>query len=76
MRTLDQLECRTAGRITAIDDQGPITARLLALGLLPGAVVRLVGVAPLGDPLIVEAGRQRLSLRRSEARALTIEPLD
>lgn len=76
MQTLDQLKCRTAGRITAIDDEGPITARLLALGLLPGAEVRLVGVAPFGDPVIIEAGRQRFSLRRSEARALTIEPLD
>jgi len=39
----------------------------------PGAQVEVLGVAPLGDPIMVQLDGCRLSLRKAEAEALTIE---
>jgi ferrous iron transport protein A len=47
--------------------------RLMELGLVPGTVVTVVGVAPLGDPLDLSVRGGRLSIRRQEAQALTVE---
>lgn len=41
--------------------------RLLEMGLTPGAAVRVVGRAPLGDPIELEVRGYRLSLRLAEA---------
>lgn len=47
--------------------------RLLAMGLTKGTVLRLVKVAPLGDPVTVEVRGYDLSLRKAEADALVVE---
>jgi len=44
-----------------------MSRRLLELGLLPGTEVRVVRVAPLGDPLELRLRDYSLSVRRSEA---------
>lgn len=41
--------------------------RLLSLGVAPGSHVKVVRVAPLGDPLQVEIGDLQLAIRRNEA---------
>lgn len=43
------------------------------MGLLPGAEVRVVQVAPLGDPVEIEFNGMRLSLRRADAAAVQVE---
>ncbi|MFN8519575.1 MAG: FeoA family protein [Chloroflexota bacterium] len=48
--------------------------RLLAMGLTRGAVLRVVKVAPLGDPVEVIVRGYGLSLRKAEADALVVEP--
>jgi len=48
-------------------------ARLLAMGLTTGTVLRLVEVAPLGDPVKVEVRGYSLSLRRTEADVVHVE---
>ena len=49
--------------------------RLLEMGLTPGVEVALVGAAPLGDPLELELRGYRLSVRRTEAARVEIDPL-
>ncbi len=48
-------------------------ARLLAMGLTTGTVLKLVEVAPLGDPVKVEVRGYSLSLRKTEADVLDVE---
>ena len=45
----------------------------MALGLLPGMVLKLIRKAPLGDPLAVEFCGQVVSLRLAEAENLIID---
>jgi ferrous iron transport protein A len=47
--------------------------KLLAMGVTRGCVVKLVKVAPMGDPVKVEVRGYGLSLRKAEADALVVE---
>lgn len=58
-----------------VDGSDDVTMRLLEMGLTPGVEVAVVGQAPLGDPLELEVRGYRLSVRKSEASRVEIEPL-
>ena len=47
--------------------------RLAEMGMLVGEVVRVEGVAPLGDPVELLVRRYRLTLRKSEIVNITVE---
>ena len=51
----------------------PYRTRLLAMGLTRGASVRLLKVAPMGDPVEIEVRGFNLSLRKREADVLILE---
>ena len=72
--SLDGLDLGERGTIIRIGCPGPLRHRLMDMGLTPGTEVRLEGVAPLGDPIIVSARGCRLGLRRAEAAGITVSP--
>jgi Fe2+ transport system protein FeoA len=47
--------------------------RLLEMGLIPGTEVKVVTVAPLGDPLRIEVRGGEWSIRRAEAAQIAVE---
>ncbi|MBA2539522.1 MAG: ferrous iron transport protein A [Deltaproteobacteria bacterium] len=47
--------------------------RLLELGLVPGTEVKIITVAPLGDPLRIAIRQGEWSMRRAEAAQITVE---
>lgn len=47
--------------------------RLLEMGLVPGVAVKVVSVAPLGDPLQIEIRGGQWSIRRNEAAHIVVE---
>lgn len=57
------------------DVQGDATLqqRILEMGILPGTEVKLIRVAPLGDPMEFSVLGYNLSLRRSEAECVIVE---
>lgn len=65
--SLDQLSPGHATAVTDVGGDDAVALRLLEMGLTPGVPIRMIGRAPLGDPLEVEVRGFRLSLRRSEA---------
>ena len=48
---------------------------LLDMGIIPGAEVKMIGAAPLGDPLEIVVNGYTLTLRIAEAAQIHIEPL-
>jgi ferrous iron transport protein A len=74
MRTLEMLTPGILARIEAIQSDCDRAGRLSSLGFIPGQWVKVIRLAPLGDPLTVEFDGQEISLRRSEARLITLEP--
>ncbi len=63
--SLDQLKPGESGRIDGFSGSAP--GRLLEMGLLPGTVVEVVRLAPLGDPMDLKVRGFHLSLRKKEA---------
>jgi ferrous iron transport protein A len=58
--------------VETVGGQGSFRRRLLELGLLPGTPVRLMGVAPLGDPIELLVRGASLSIRRADASVVTV----
>lgn len=70
--TLADLHIGGHGTIAELNGPRPFIRRLMALGVKPGSPVRLVRVAPLGDPLHIQLGPLNLSIRRQEAHQVTV----
>ncbi|HEX8720079.1 MAG TPA: FeoA family protein [Pyrinomonadaceae bacterium] len=70
--SLDGLSAGTPARVLAVRGEGPVARRLMEMGVVPGAPVRVVKAAPLGDPLEVRVRNYHLALRRSEARTISV----
>ena len=51
-------------------------SKLLSMGLTKGTIIHIRNIAPLGDPVHISVRDFDLSLRRDEAEALLLEPLD
>lgn len=47
--------------------------KLLAMGLTPGVVIRMISKAPFGGPIQVELRGYQLSLRPSECQHIVVE---
>ena len=72
--TIKDLGLHGSGEIAHVTGRGPLTQRLLAMGFLPGTRLRVVQVAPFGDPITVELDGWRVSLRLTEADILQVKP--
>ncbi|MBL4652388.1 MAG: ferrous iron transport protein A [Flavobacteriales bacterium] len=72
--TLDQLQKGTQATIQSFEDEA-IEEKMLEMGCLPGSIVELDRVAPLGDPIIISLADGNLALRKDEARYINISLL-
>lgn len=72
---LAQLKPGEKGKITAISTIGPLKRRLMDMGVLIGEEVKVVKIAPLGDPMEVTIKHYQLSLRKKEAQGIAVEVL-
>ncbi|KPK16878.1 MAG: hypothetical protein AMJ62_03795 [Myxococcales bacterium SG8_38] len=70
--SLADLRPGQTGEIVSIDCDRPIARRLMEMGLLPGTEVRVIRLAPLGDPLELRVRGYALSVRRAEAARIAI----
>ncbi len=71
---LVELSQGASARVLEVDARDEVGRRILEMGVTPGVTVKLVATAPLGDPLAFEVRGYRLSLRKSEAARVTVEP--
>lgn len=72
--TILDLKPGQRSRITGWTSAAP-PARLLEMGLLPGAEVELIRFAPLGDPIDIKVRGFHLSIRKSEAQLVETESI-
>lgn len=71
--TLDQIEPGGRGTVATVKGEDALATRILEMGVTPGCAFKVVGRAPLGDPIEIEIRGYRLSLRKSEAALVTVE---
>lgn len=53
----------------------PYRHRLLAMGLTPGVVIKVLSKAPLGGPIQLEIRGYQLSLRSCECQQIAVEAM-
>ena len=71
--TLDTLPLGQEAVITAVGGEGALRLRLLDMGLIPKTAVRVEKIAPLGDPIELRVRDYALSLRKEDARNISVE---
>ncbi|MDO5122864.1 MAG: FeoB small GTPase domain-containing protein, partial [Erysipelotrichaceae bacterium] len=63
------------GKILTVGGDGMLRQHFLDMGVIPGAEITLVKLAPLGDPMEFRLHGYELTLRVAEAEQITIEPV-
>ncbi len=71
IKTLDTLKIGQTATIQAFTDDF-LSLKLIEMGCLPGEIVKLCKIAPLGDPISIEIAGYELSLRKKEASTVII----
>jgi ferrous iron transport protein A len=74
--TLDSVPKKVGARVVAIHGSGSGRLRLMEMGIVPGALVKVVNSAPLGDPLKIFVRDYHLALRREDARSVHVTLCD
>ena len=59
-------------KIVKLNGDGAVKRRIMDLGLTKGTEVKVVRVAPIGDPIELEARGYSLSLRKDEAALIDV----
>lgn len=72
---LSELSVGASAIVRAYPKAGASFLRLREMGVLPGTSVTLVRTAPLGDPIEIKVRGYSLTLRKSEAEHIVVEPV-
>jgi len=75
MMKLRDLAAGRKGKVMKVKGRGEANRRIVEMGVIPGAVVEVERIAPLGDPIDVKVKGYHLSLRKEEADGIEIEAL-
>ena len=76
MTTLQDLKVGQSARIDAVGGQGALRQHFLDMGVIPGAEVTVVKLAPLGDPMELRIHGYELTLRLADAAQIQVTPID
>ncbi len=71
--TLKDLNPGQEGTVISIGQKGPMKRRIMDMGVTPGIKVKVIKVAPLGDPIEINIRGYELSLRKAEAENIVVE---
>ncbi len=72
--TLQDLPLGTAAVVEAVGGEGALRQHFLDMGLIPGAEVTPVKLAPMGDPMQLLIHGYELTLRLADAAQITVKP--
>jgi Fe2+ transport system protein FeoA len=72
MKRLSELEPGTIARIHSFE-KNDLFLKLMEMGCVPGELIRVEQVAPLGDPISITVAGYNLSLRLDEASTIFME---
>ena len=74
--TLKELPIGGSAVILKVGGKGVLRQHFLDMGLIPGAVVKLVKYAPFGDPMELRINGYALTLRLADAAQITVEAVE
>lgn len=72
---LNELEIGKSAKITEVNGEGALRQHFLDMGVIPGAEVTMIKLAPMGDPMEMQIHGYELTLRVADAAKIGIEPI-
>ena len=74
--TLDTLSVGRSAVIRVVGGEGALRQHFLDMGMIPGAEVTVVKLAPMGDPMELQVHGYELTVRMADAAQIEVEPID
>ena len=74
--TLKEMEVGQWARVLRVGGTGALRQHILDMGVIPGTVVYLAKLAPLGDPMELRVHGYALSMRKADAAMIEVEPTE
>ncbi len=72
---LKEMEIGQSAVITSVGGEGQLRQHFLDMGVIPGAEITLVKLAPMGDPMQFTLHGYELTLRLDDAENIGVEPI-
>jgi len=76
MLRLSEAKIGKVYQIEKLEGTGFIRRRIIDMGLVPGTKIKVIGVAPLGDPINLVAKGYNLTIRKNEASMIIVREAD
>jgi DtxR family transcriptional regulator, Mn-dependent transcriptional regulator len=73
--SLKALKKGQRGKVVKIDASSETNKRIVEMGVTPGTIIEVDRVAPLGDPIDIRVKGYHLTLRKTEAEGIEVEPV-
>ncbi len=73
IKRLDEMRPGERGRVTVVSSSGALRCRMMEMGLVKGTELKVIRLAPSGDPVEVLLKGYSLALRKKEAVNVTLE---
>ena len=70
-QNLSQLPLGKSATIVSVNEDF-LSLKLMEMGCIPGEIVRISKVAPMGDPITISIANYSLSMRRKEAESILV----
>ncbi len=74
--TLKELAVGKSAKVMKVGGEGALRQHFLDMGVIPGAEVKVVKLAPMGDPMELRIHEYELTLRLEDAGRIEVEPLE
>ncbi len=74
--TLKELEIGKSAIVTVVGGEGALRQHFLDMGVIPGAKVKVIKLAPMGDPMELRIHGYELTLRLADAAQIQVEPAE
>ena len=73
MKTLREIKIGGTARVVKVHGEGAVRRRIMDMGITRGVEIKVIKVAPLGDPLEITVRGYELSLRKADAAMIEVE---
>lgn len=73
MKSLSQIAVGQEAVVKGLDGDGPLRRRIMDMGITRGTGVKVIKIAPLGDPIELQVRGYELSIRKTEADKILVE---
>ncbi|MBR5718927.1 MAG: ferrous iron transport protein B [Clostridia bacterium] len=71
--TLNELKVGASARVLSVGGEGALRQHLLDMGVIPGAMLTVTKLAPMGDPIQIKIHGYELTLRLADAHSIAVE---